>query len=75
MKKINYYKTFEDDFVQSENQDYVLPDNYKWIHNNIFYRIISNILYVVAYIFGFLYCKFTLILDALYARSVWRVNR
>ena len=60
MKKINYYKTFEDDFVQSENQDYVLPDNYKWIHNNIFYRIISNILYVVAYIFGFLYCKFIL---------------
>ena len=60
MKKINYYKTFEDDFVQSENQDYVLPDDYKWIHNNIFYRIISNILYVVAYIFGFLYCKFIL---------------
>ena len=41
MKKINYYKTFEDDFVQSENQDYVLPDDYKWIHN-IDYIFILN---------------------------------
>ena len=60
MKKINYYKTFEDDFVQSEDQDYVLPDDYKWIHKNILYKFFSNILYAIAYIFGFIYCKFIL---------------
>lgn len=65
MKKINkdktyYYKTFEDDFVVSKNQNYKLSDNYKWIHNNIIYRICSNILYCIAYIFSIFYCKFFL---------------
>ena len=39
MKKINYYESFEDDFVQSEDQNYKLPDDYRWINRNIFYKI------------------------------------
>lgn len=58
--KINYYKTYSDDFVKSKKQDYKLPNNYKWIHTNIFYKIYSAILYKIAYIFGFFYCKFAL---------------
>ena len=57
MKKINYYKTYEDDFVTSQNQDYKVPENYKWINNNIFYKISSKLLYFIAYIFSFFYCK------------------
>lgn len=48
MKKINYYKTYEDDFVTSQNQDYKVPENYKWINNNIFYKISSKLLYFIA---------------------------
>lgn len=58
--RINYYKTYSDDFVKSKQQNYKLRDDYKWIHTNIFYNIYSAILYRIAYIFGFFYCKFFL---------------
>ena len=58
--KVYYYKSYEDDLIKSKNQDYKLKKNYKWIKNNIFYRLCSNILYCIAYIFGFFYCKFFL---------------
>ena len=56
-KKIYYYKTYNDDFVESEDPNYKLPDDYIWIHNNIIYKICSSILYFIAYIFGAIYCK------------------
>ncbi len=59
-KKIYYYKSFEDDFIESKNQDYKLKENYKWINNSIWYQICSKILYVLAYIFGLIYNKFIL---------------
>lgn len=52
-----YYKSFEDDFVKSKKQEYKLPENYKWIRNNLFYRFLSNILYRIAKVCGFIYCK------------------
>ena len=39
MKKTYYYKTFEDDIVESKNQNYKLKENYKWVKNNIWYKI------------------------------------
>lgn len=60
MKKINYYKTYNDDFVTSKDQNYKLPNDYKWIHSNIIYKIFSEILYFIAYILSFFYCKFFL---------------
>ena len=57
MKKINYYKTYNDDFVQSQDQNYKLPQDYKWIHNNILYKTCSRILYFLAYILSLFYCK------------------
>ena len=58
--KIYYYKSYNDDFVKSKNQNYKLKENYKWIQDNILYRICSEIVYFIAYIFGFFYCKFVL---------------
>ncbi len=60
MKKINYYESFEDDFVQSEDQNYKLPDDYRWIHSNIFYKICSRLIYEVAYFISLIYCRFFL---------------
>lgn len=60
MKKINYYQTYQDDFVQSEDQNYKLPKDYKWIHKNPIYKIGSQILYIIAYIISLIYCKFFL---------------
>ena len=58
--KTYYYKAFDDDFVVSKKQEYKLPQNYKWIHSNLFYSIFSGILYRVAKFFGAIYCKFIL---------------
>ena len=55
-ENIYYYKTYNDDFVKSKNQDYKLPDDYKWIKNNIWYKLCSNVLYFIAYTFSFFYC-------------------
>lgn len=55
-KKI-YYKSYEDDVVKSHNQDYKLKDNYKWIHNSTIYKICSTIMYAIAYIISYFYCK------------------
>ncbi len=57
MKKINYYKTYQDDFVESQDQNYKLPENYKWIHTNPFYKIGAECFYKIAYGISFLYCK------------------
>ena len=55
--KIRYYDSYTDDFVKTRNQDYELKENYKWIHNNIFYKIFSYILYYIFILFSLLYIK------------------
>ena len=59
-REIYYYKTYNDDFVESEDPNYKLPEDYIWIHDNIMYKVCSKILYFIAYIFGAIYCKFFL---------------
>ena len=59
-QKIYYYKSFNDDFIESKNQNYKLREGYKWINDNIWYRMCSKILYCLAYIFGIFYNKFIL---------------
>ena len=60
MKQINYYETYQDDFVQSQDQEYKLPEDYKWIHKNPIYKLFSEILYRIAYIISLVYCRFFL---------------
>lgn len=57
MKQINYYQTYQDDFVQSQDQNYKLPEDYKWIHKNLIYKIVSWILYKIAYWVSLIYCR------------------
>lgn len=60
MKKIYYYTSFEQDLVKSKNQDITLKDNFKWIHKNIFYKLLSYLLYYIFLIFSFIYTKLIL---------------
>ncbi len=55
-----YYQEYTDDFVESARQDETLPDDYRWIHKNIFYRLFSAVLYGAALLFAFFYGKFVL---------------
>ena len=60
MKEIKYYNSYEDDFVESKNQQYDLKKNYKWIHENIIYKFFENIVYFFVIIIAFIYSKFFL---------------
>ena len=42
---IKYYESVTQDFVESSNQDYKLPKDFKWIHTNPLYRFTSMIFY------------------------------
>lgn len=56
-KKVYYYQNYNEDVVITNNQDYKLPKDYKWIHQNKIYKVFSNITYFIAKIFGIIYCK------------------
>ncbi len=60
MKNIRYYSSFTDDFEQSADQNYKLPQDYRWIRSGFFSRLLSEIVYGAAVIFGGAYCKLVL---------------
>ena len=59
-KKVIYYKKYSDDIIESKNQNYKIKDDFKWIHNNIFYRVCSWLLWKIAAIIVFIYYKLIL---------------
>ncbi|MCD8161247.1 MAG: hypothetical protein LUE61_08780 [Clostridiales bacterium] len=59
-KRIRYYRTFQDDFVESSDQNHTLPDNYVWIRESKGARLARPILYVVGYLFALIYGKIAL---------------
>ena len=59
-EKIYYYKNYNEDIIKSSNQNYELPKDYIWINNSIIYKMKSKIIYFIAKIFGYFYCKFGL---------------
>ncbi|MCD7717247.1 MAG: hypothetical protein LUI39_12495 [Lachnospiraceae bacterium] len=59
--KITYcYRNYTDDFVKSAGQDETLPEDYRWIHKNFFYRLISAALYGAALVFALIYDRLVL---------------
>ncbi|MCD7782980.1 MAG: 1-acyl-sn-glycerol-3-phosphate acyltransferase [Firmicutes bacterium] len=57
---VKIYKTFEDDFTESKNQSAGLPENFVWVHENIFYRMASAVTFALAWVFGIVYSKLVL---------------
>ena len=60
MKKTRYYASFADDFEQSADQNFKLPENYKWVRTDIVSMFLSGLIYGLAVIFGGAYCRFFL---------------
>lgn len=56
-RKVRYYRSFEDDFSQSAHQDYVLPEDYRWVRNDLGSRLLSGTVYALAVLFSAVYCK------------------
>lgn len=59
-KQIRYYNSFTDDFVESKNQDYELPKDYKWIRTDFLSRFLSGLIYSLALVFSSFYCRLLL---------------
>ena len=57
MSEKRYYSSFTDDFEQTKEQDYKLPEDYKWIRTDIFSKFLSGLTYGLAVILGGIYCK------------------
>lgn len=55
-----YFKSYADDFVESKDQAYRLPESYTWVHDNVFYRLLSGALYLLVTLFAFPYCRLIL---------------
>lgn len=59
-KSIYYFKSYNEDIVNTRNQDYKLPNNYKWVKDSILYNICSKIIYALAKIYAFVYSRVVL---------------
>ncbi len=56
-EQIRYYKDYNQDFEATRKQNFKIPQNYQWVHHNIFYRFFACLLYIVVIIIDFAYMK------------------
>lgn len=59
MKKenIRYYSSYNDDFIETKEQEFQISGDYQWIRTNLGARILSKMLYSIAVPFATIYCK------------------
>ncbi len=57
MKKVQYYKSYEQDILTSKKQDYEINPNFKWLHQNIIYKLLTHILHFIAILIALIVTK------------------
>ena len=55
-KRVKYYESFSDDFFQINNK-YTLEKSYKYIRNDPITKILSALIYFIAFIISSVYCR------------------
>lgn len=65
-----HYKSFDEDFAQSKNQDFKLPPNYKWLRLDFLSRCKSKLIYGLAIVFSSIYCRAFLHLKIVGAKNL-----
>ena len=56
-KKVQYYSSFSEDIISSENQSATVPDGYEWIRTGLKAKISSALIYGTAVVLGCFWCK------------------
>ncbi len=69
-----FYKSFNDEFIESKKQDFVLPENYEYEKTTFFGKIYSAIIYGLAVFFSFFYCTFFLHLKVYGKKKIKKVK-
>ena len=59
-REVRYYSDFTEDFERSADQDYTLPDGYKWVKTGVFARIASALTYGFWLFVSWFYLRFRL---------------
>ncbi len=59
-EKIRRYKSFSDDFEIAQDQNFCLPENYRWVRKDIISKMLSGIIYFLAIVFSLFYCPLCL---------------
>ena len=52
MSEKRYYDSFDQDFAESKGQDYKLPDDYRWVHDSFWYRLLAALFYPLVVVFA-----------------------
>lgn len=55
--KIRYYSSFDQDFVETRDQDCRVPPDYCWVRRDLPYRLLSACIYGAAIAFSTVYCR------------------
>ena len=56
-EQVVYYRSFQDDVVESSNQQFTLPDDYQWVREDRRYKVFSTVLHGLARVFAPIYCR------------------
>lgn len=56
-KRIVYFQSYEDDVVESSDQQYVVPDDYAWICEGWKFKAVSTLMYGLIRILSPIYCR------------------
>ncbi|MBQ8203161.1 MAG: 1-acyl-sn-glycerol-3-phosphate acyltransferase [Clostridia bacterium] len=59
-ERIRYYNSFDDDFEIARDQNFKLPEDYKWIKRDFISKALSFLVYTAALIFSSVYNRFVL---------------
>ncbi len=54
---VRYYSSFNEDFVETKDQNYVLPEDYEYDRRGFFFKLVSGIVYGTAYIVSKVWCR------------------
>ena len=55
-KRVIYYDSLQDDFFD-DGKVHKLKDDYKWVKNDLFSRVLSALIYAIALVFSNIYCR------------------
>ncbi len=56
-RRVRYYRSFSDDFVESADQRYALPEEYCWVREDGWSRVLSAVIYGTAFVLSSVYCR------------------
>lgn len=72
--KVYFYNDYSDDFFK-DDKEYKLKSSYKWIRNDIYSKVLSFLVYLVALVVSFFYCYFVLRMKIIGKKNLRKIKK